>query len=456
MRKLILLIVALLSLQEGADAQLTTRVIRDSLFIPWELQYGPDNRIWFTQKNGYICRLDPASAVIDTLYYEPNTYIQGSTGEGGMLGMVLHPDFPNTPFIYVAYNYLQGSGYKERIVKYQYNAVTDTLMSAQTILDNINGATYHNGCRLVMVGNYLYISTGDATVSSVAQDNNSVNGKILRLLQDGSVPSDNPIQGNPLWSKGHRNAQGLVYANGRLYESEHGPNNDDEVNIIQKGSNYGWPNVEGYCNLPAEVTFCNDSNVSEPLMAWTPTLAVCGIDYYDHPMFPLFRKSLIMTTLKDSKLYRLKLNANLDDIDSVIVISGVSFGRLRDICISPEGRIYLSTSNSQSGGAGNRIDKIIEIYDPSYNTIPAYTKNGEAVRIYPNPATNEVYISVNQYMFGAGIVYSISDISGKILQTGSLNYYQNLLNIANLSKGIYILHVTDNKGLNVSKRVSKQ
>ena len=131
-------IIALLCIPVFAKAQLTTRVVRDSLFIPWEMAWGADNHIWFTQKNGYICRLEPQSGHIDTLYNETNTAIQS---EGGMLGLVLHPDFANQPYVYVAYNYSQG-GYKERIVRYTYS--NNVLQSPQIILDDITASNIHN------------------------------------------------------------------------------------------------------------------------------------------------------------------------------------------------------------------------------------------------------------------------------------------------------------------------
>lgn len=451
-RLLIVLTIPMLFFCIRGNSQMTTRVIRDSLFIPWEMQYGPDNHIWFTQKNGYICRMEPASGKIDTLYHETNTVIQS---EGGMLGLVLHPDFPSPPFVYVAYNYLNGSTYTERVVKYQYDATNNVLMNPQTVIDNIGAANFHNGCRLLMIGNYLYITTGDATVASTAQNSATINGKILRLLQDGSIPSDNPIPGSPIWSKGHRNAQGLVYANGKLYESEHGPNNDDEINIIQKGRNFGWPNVEGLCNLPAEITFCTDSNVVQPLKVWTPTLAVCGLDYYDHPMFPQFRKSLIMAALKDSKLYKLKLNATLDAIDSTIVISGVSYGRLRDICISPEGRIYISTSNSNASGS-TRIDKIIEIYDPSYNSISTLPGSKEQVRIYPNPVTNTLTVAINPDNYRNNIQYRVLSTAGQTVAEGQLLRYSNSINTSAWSAGSYTIHISNGSSMNIVEKIIKQ
>jgi len=232
--KKILYAILLLTASMQAAAQMTARVIRDSLFIPWELIYGPDNHIWFTQKNGYICRLEPALGNIDTLYRETNTVVQG---EGGMLGMALHPQFPSQPYVYVAYEYMQGNSYKEKVVRYTYT--NNSLGGQQTLLDNITGGGIHNGCRLLIVVDKLFITTGDAGNGANAQNINSLNGKVLRINLDGSIPADNPIPGSPLWTWGNRNPQGLVYANGKLYSSEHGPNNDDEVNILLKGRNFG-------------------------------------------------------------------------------------------------------------------------------------------------------------------------------------------------------------------------
>lgn len=449
MKKILLMLVALLVMNEGVNAQMTVRVVRDSLFIPWELVYGPDNHIWFTQKNGYICRLEPTSGRIDTLYNETNTRIQS---EGGMLGLALHPQFATLPYVYVAYNYIDASVYKERIVRYTYNSTSNILQSPLTLLDNINAANIHNGCRLLIIDNHLYITTGDAATTSNSQNINSLNGKVLRIALDGSIPTDNPIAGSALWSWGHRNAQGMVYANGKLYESEHGATSDDEINIIEKGRNYGWPAVQGYCNTPSEITFCADSNVKEPLEAWTPTLAVCGVDYYDHPMFPQLQKSLLMTTLKDSTLYQLKLNGTNDDISAVSKTSLSKYRRLRDLCISPDGRIYISTSNSPSSGTGSKIDRIIELYDPSYNGISKYEK--EAVTIFPNPAKDEMTIKLKADL---GLVsYRILNIYGQVIMSGVLREVNNTIDVKALPAGQYNVLFQDEGKLNMNKVFLKQ
>jgi glucose/arabinose dehydrogenase len=201
----------------------------------------------------------------------------------------------------------------------------------------------------------IYFSTGDASVSSAAQDLNSRSGKILRLNTDGTVPAENPFIGNPVWSYGHRNPQGLIFVNNKWYESEHGPNIEDELNIIEKGRNYGWPNVNGPCD-GSEISFCTSNNIKEPIWSsGSVTIAVCGIDYYNGDLIPVWKNSILMTTLKDQSLQQLKLSTDGNSVVSTSVYYKGEFGRLRDVCISPSGKVYLCTSN------GSNSDKIIEI-----------------------------------------------------------------------------------------------
>lgn len=434
---LVLLALAGFAQPEQAAGQLTTRVIAENLFIPWEMVYAPDKHIWFTQKNGYICRVNPGTKVVDTLYYESNTAVQS---ESGMLGMVLHPDFTNSPYVYVAYNYNQG-GMKVRVARYTYSS--GKLNSPTTIIEDIKGASIHNGCRLAIVDGKLYITTGDAADVATPQNINSVNGKVLRLNLDGTIPTDNPIAGNPAWTWGHRNAQGLVWANNRFYSSEHGPNNDDEINIIEKGRNYGWPTVHGYCNTPSEQTFCTDSNVVEPIIAWTPTLAVGDIEYYNHPMFPAFKNSILMVTLKDMKLYQLQLNSTFDDVTTSTTIPEVAGSRMRAICVDPDGRIYVSTSTSGAGGGGAKVDKIIEIYDPSYSSVGnMMNEKKQVIAVYPNPANDELNVFANIPTGNNTYLYSIINAAGQVVNSSSLQPGNNKISISALSRGLYWLQVS--------------
>jgi aldose sugar dehydrogenase len=330
--------------------EITQRVLSQNLNQPWEIIWGVDNKIWMTERAGRISRVDTATGIATTLYTIPDVQSQG---EGGLLGMVLHPDFSNNPYVYVAYNYNAAGIYKEKVVRLTYNNNTIT-GSPFTIIDNITAAGIHNGCRLLIIGDKLFITTGDAANQPSAQNNASLNGKVLRLNLNGTIPSDNPIAGSAVWSSGHRNPQGLVYANNLLYSSEHGPSNDDEVNIIEKGRNYGWPNVQGFCDGSTESAFCSTNNIKEPLKAWTPTVAVCGMDYYNSDRIPQWKNALLLCTLKDATLYQLKLSDDKKSISETFTYLRNEYGRLRDVCISPDGKVYVCTGN------GNN-DKIIEL-----------------------------------------------------------------------------------------------
>ena len=329
------------------DVVLKTRVVVSTLSNPWEIVYGPDNFIWVTEKAGKISRVNPENGQVINLLTIADVRVNG---EGGLLGMVLHPDFNNNPFIYVYYCY--GATYKAKVVRYSYN--NGSLINPQILIDQIPAASIHNGSRLLINSNKIYITTGDAADTSTPQNTNSLAGKILRLNLDGTIPADNPIPNNPVWTYGHRNAQGLVFVGNKLFASEHGPDSDDEINLIEKGRNYGWPNIKGFCNETAEKPFCSTNNIVEPLIAWTPTIAPSGLTYYNSNYIPQFKNSLLLSLLKDSKLMQLKLSDDQTKIESTKSFFVKEFGRLRAVCQSPEGKIYVCTSNGSN-------DKIIEI-----------------------------------------------------------------------------------------------
>lgn len=332
------------------EVNLTDKVLTSNLNYPWEILWGPDNKLWITERGGKISRVDPATGTVTPLFTISEVVSQG---EGGLLGMVLHPDFTTTPEVFVAYNYLKSGDYTKKIVKFTYNGTT--LTNPQVLLDNIPASSIHNGTRLaISPDKKLYITSGDASVSTRAQDKTSSAGKIQRINLDGSIPADNPIPGSPLWSFGHRNAQGLVFVSDRLYSSEHGSGTDDEINIIQKGRNFGWPNVEGFCNTSTESAFCTANNVVEPIFAWSPTIAPSGIDYYNNDAIPQWKNSLLLAVLKDSELLQIKLNTTGDKVEVVNTFYKNTYGRMRDVAISPDGKVYIITSNG-----GN--DKIIEV-----------------------------------------------------------------------------------------------
>jgi PQQ-dependent dehydrogenase (s-GDH family) len=330
------------------DATVDIQVLSQNLTFPWEITWGSDNMIWMTERGGKISRVNPANGTVTPLVTISDVK---STGEGGLLGMTLHPNFSANPNVFVVYDYDKAGTYTEKVVKYTYSG--NTLTNPVVILDNIPASNIHNGSRLLITSDLkLFISTGDASVQSAAQNLASPSGKILRINLDGTIPADNPVAGNPFWSYGHRNPQGLVFANDKLYSSEHGPDNDDEINVIVKNRNFGWPTVAGFCNETGETAFCTANNVVQPLINWTPTLAVSGMDYYNSDAIPQWKNSLILATLKDQTLYQLKLNSAGDKIDGSEKLLSGTYGRLRDVCVAPDGKVYVATSNGSN-------DKII-------------------------------------------------------------------------------------------------
>ncbi len=338
----------------GKCNELQTReVVNTNLSLPWEILWGPDNFLWITEKVGKISRINPQTGQKIELLTINDVFVNG---EGGLLGMVLHPDFANNPYVYIVYYYADNSLTKEKVVRYTYNG--STLISPTILLDNIAGLSVHNGSRLVITPDLkLFITTGDAANQATPQDNNSVNGKILRINLDGTIPNDNPTMGSPIWSKGHRNPQGMVYANGKLYVTSHGPDIEDEINLIVQSGNYGWPNVNGPCDTPSEITFCNANVVIPPIFSsGASTWAFCGLDYYNNDAYPRWKNNLLMVSLKNQTFYAFKLS---EDGNTIIgqptLYYANQYGRLRDIAISPTGKVYFCTNNVSPS------DKIIEI-----------------------------------------------------------------------------------------------
>lgn len=333
------------------------RTVKNGLNFPWEILWGKDDHIWMTERGGKISKIDPKTGDVVFSSTLPEVV---SNNEGGLLGMVQHPDFLTNGLFYVVYDYNSGSNYREKMVQMKFT--NGNIQPVTTLIENIPASNIHNGSRLWITNETspkIFMTTGDASVSNNAQSISSLSGKVLRFNLDGTIPSDNPYPGSPVWSFGHRNQQGLVVVNGIMYASEHGPTIEDEVNIIEKNRNYGWPIVNGPCDQPAEITFCTANNVKQPI--WSSggsTIAVCGMDYYNNSRIPVWQNSLLMLTLKDESLRVLSLST-----DGLAVINQQTFfknrfGRLRDICISPAGRVYLCTSN---GGNG---DVLIEISKP--------------------------------------------------------------------------------------------
>jgi glucose/arabinose dehydrogenase len=453
MKKIILtiawIVITLISLSAQSSA-LKTRTVTTGLDTPWEILWTPNNNIWASERLGRISSINPITGARQELLKISDAV---EVGEGGLLGMVLDPDFTQNKFVYVAYNYLAtGNDYREKIVRYTYDATSEKLIQPLILLDNIDGSNNHNGCRMIISADKkLFLTTGDAQITSTSQNVKNINGKMLRINLDGSIPSDNPIANSAVWSWGHRNAQGLVFSpNGQiLYSSEHGANSDDEVNIINKGGNYGWPRIEGKCDNALEQSFCKDSNVVEPIHVWTPTLGVAGMDFYNTDLIPAWKNSLLVTSLKGSRVTQLQLSADGKNVVKATDFYVNTYGRLRDICISPEGKVYIAVSNKDGRGTPKADDdKIVEITPIS--TSIHQTLSGNMLSIYPNPVTDKLQVYYSATL-PSPIQYSLLNNVGQVMQQGNSSESLFSLSLNDVAAGIYYLQIQIGKDRIVEK-----
>ncbi len=357
--------------------------------VPWSLNFASDGSLYFTERGTSgikvsIKKLNPTTGNITLLTDSGNSSIRAD-GEGGVLGMELDPNFNSNNQVYICYSYWLGndsSNSNNRRNRLSRFTISGTNLTAETVLfENMLGWSNHNGCRVVNgADGKLYFSIGDAADFAPgpikAQDPSTLAGKIFRINYDGSIPSDNPLgstlsgQARALWTFGHRNPQGLAFqpGTGALWSSEHGQNTRDELNLIVKGKNYGWPSCVGTqalnssLNVPLDGTTYNcasstnltASNYQPAVKEYesSATLATSDITFVTSPLFPEWNGNLLMTTLKTNRLYRIQLNGATVSSDQILINTG--YGRLRDVTISPEGLIYFS---SDDGGVYRLVPK---------------------------------------------------------------------------------------------------
>jgi len=338
---------------QSATESFTVTTVVTGLSTPWDLVWGPDGMIWVSERGGRISRVDPVTKQRTTA----GTLPVREYGESGLMGIALHPDFAREPYVYAMHSYAGEGSPLNRLVRMRWDG--QKLGEPTVLLAGILGASIHNGSRLAFgPDKMLYVTTGDAGSAGHAQDRTSLNGKILRLTPEGRAAPGNPF-GDMIWSTGHRNPQGIVFhpATGTLYETEHGPGDNDEINIIEKGKNYGWPNVHGQCDddIGSERAFCGSQDVAEPLTTWTPTIAPAGADFYMSDRIAGWKGSLLFTALSGA-LYRATLSPDGRRIASMEKLLVGQYGRLRDVLVAPNGDVYVATSNRDGRGSPREGD----------------------------------------------------------------------------------------------------
>ena len=327
----------------AGPVEVETSVVATGLEAPWDLVFTPGGEALVTERDsGRLLSVD-ASGYVEELQTLP----AGGVGEGGLLGLALSPDYERDGLIYAYYS----TDTDNRVVRFREGE------EPEPILTGIPVNSYHNGGRIAFGpdGN-LYVGTGDAGDRPSSQDTNSLAGKILRLTPKGEVPGDNPFPGNPLYSYGHRNVQGLAWdTNGQLYASEFGQDTFDEVNRIVPGGNYGWPEVEGEGG--------EGSGYVDPVATFFPTseASPSGVDILKGGAIPQWEGDFFMAALRGQRLYRLDLDESGAVVGQEELLQGEA-GRLRHVVQAPDGSLWVLTSNRD--GRGNPVpddDRIIRL-----------------------------------------------------------------------------------------------
>ncbi len=341
----------------GGEPGAAVTFVAENLEIPWDIAFLPDGDMLVTERPGRLVRLAKDGSKTNISI---NTVVH--RGESGLLGVVLHPQFNDNRLLYLYMTAPGQDGQTENRVE-RYRFENDTLSDRRVIIDGIPGAIYHDGGRMEFgPDGLLYVTTGDATEPAIAQDLGSLGGKILRLNDDGSIPTDNPF-GTPIYSYGHRNPQGLAWdSTGRLWETEHGRSGIqsglDELNLVEAGKNYGWPDIEGDETKTSMEKAVLHSGTSD---TWAPASAAFfpnppGADGQGHG-------SIFFGGLRGETLYE----AVLDGTRVVELKRHFlgEFGRIRTVRVGPDNMLYITTSNRDGrGDVREGDDKIIRI-DPA-------------------------------------------------------------------------------------------
>lgn len=325
-------------------------VMATGLEVPWALAFSPDGRIFFTERPGRLRVISDGVLVPQPVAVLP----VAATGEAGLLGLALDPQFEENRFLYVYYTYREGREVWNRVVRLTESG--GRAAEPLVLLQGIPGAAIHDGGRLRFgPDGKLYITTGDAAQELLAPELTSLAGKVLRLNPDGSVPWDNPFPGSPVLSYGHRNPQGLAWqpATGRLYATEHGPRGHDEVNIIRAGANYGWPTARGREEVGPGFSLPVAESGSG---TWAPS----GATFYTGPEFPQWQGHLFFAGLRSAALWHVDPAAS-QPLEPQPLVEG-RYGRLRDVVQGPDGPLYLLTSNRDGrGNAGPEDDRLLRL-----------------------------------------------------------------------------------------------
>lgn len=337
----------------AARAQVT--VVVGGLDHPWSMAFLPGGGVLITERPGHLRLLRTPGGLSKPLAGVPKVAAQG---QGGLLDVALSPDFARDRYVYLSYAESDGSRSGTAVGRGRLSADAGALEDFQVLFRQAPKLSQgqHFGSRLVFDGKgHLFISLGENNQRPTAQDLDKLQGKVVRLAPDGSVPSDNPFVGKAgarpeIWSYGHRNPQGMALNpwTGALWEHEHGPRGGDEINLVQAGRNYGWPLATygiNYSGQPIpEAKGETLAGTEPPLYWWARSPAISGMAFYDADRFPAWRRSLFIGALADQDLIRLTLDG--DRVVAEERLLGERKARIRDVRQGPDGYVYVLTDAS--------------------------------------------------------------------------------------------------------------
>jgi glucose/arabinose dehydrogenase len=326
------------------------------LDTPWSLVFLPDGRALVSERRGAIRVIENNRLLPDPLI----TRKVLQSGEGGLMGLALHPRFPSVPFLYAMETVDERGRRENRVVRFRFER--NRADPDRVIVAGIPAGANHDGGRIAFgPDGKLYVTTGDTFRSGLAQERNVLAGKILRVADDGTIPPDNPTAGSVVYSLGHRNPQGIAWdpQTGKLLEAEHGPTGEfglsawDEINVIEPNGNYGWPQAVGAVHK---------TGLIDPIVAWPDrSTPPSGMAFWHGDLF--------VATLRSQALVRVTFERADGKLQPAVIERWFAkpsddgrFGRLRDAVVGPDGALYVLTSNRDGrGDPAPDDDRIIKI-----------------------------------------------------------------------------------------------